>query len=312
MDTFYWWILLLCLTGLGVFVAYSAYKFIEIRKQYQSYMFYEEEEQTHNLKKEYTKYLASVHPTMYRIKLPPNTKLPKYNTKHFTRTYLEHVRPIKPSEYKSLSARINDANEIIKSYKLDKIKKIPWKFLISHRELELGFPYTIADYIVIPEDMLETISVETLLHEKIHIYQRKYPQICKTIYESILPFAHQIDSSIIQIPEEILETKMTNPDENGEVWLYHYKGRWYYPSLQMGLRQRTEQIGYEVDVSQRPMKIVPYKTITLKKMSTFDAYSSHISVYHPHEIFACILAHHLISGQKINKGLENHLNMSYL
>lgn len=310
MGTFYWILLILAISGISVYSIYIIYRFILLRSVYLKYS-EDDKPVSFDLNNEYYKYLSRVHPYMYRIKLP-SSNVKTMNKTQFVNTYLKSVRHPTKSESDSLLKRCVRVDKILDTYKLHVLRKLPWKFMIGHPELELGFPYTIGDYIVIPSKMVHDITVETLLHEKIHIYQRKYPQQCKLIYEYMMPFAHEIGKNMINVPPEILQTKMTNPDENGEIWIYYYQGKWYYPSLQMGLRQRTEQIGFQVDVSKRPMQIIPYKTIPLKKMSTFDSYASHVSVYHPHEIFACVLANHLIQGHSIHKDLEKHMNMDRL
>lgn len=310
MELFQWILFILAVSGISVYALYLLYKYVQISTIYNKHISegtYTRFDITH----EYYRYLNRIHPYMYRIKLPSSSH--KVMSKiHFINTYLKYIRDPTKDETNILMKKCMIVDKILNEYKLHVLKKIQWKFKISHPELEMGFPYTIGNWIVIPSNMIGDVTVETLLHEKIHIYQRMFPTDVSHIYEAMFPFAHQIDKNIISIPEEILQTKMTNPDENGEVWIYHYKGRWYYPSLQLGVRKRTEQIGFQVDVGQRPMKIIPYKTIALKDMNMFESYPTHISVYHPHEIFACILANHLIDGKPLSKHLEKQLNMEPL
>jgi hypothetical protein len=54
---------------------------------------------------------------------------------------------------------------------------LPWKLMLTTNEYEEGLPHTRADYIFIsPATLAESYLdlVETLIHEKIHIYQRRY------------------------------------------------------------------------------------------------------------------------------------------
>lgn len=60
----------------------------------------------------------------------------------------------------------------------DKFHKIPWKFgLIKDNEYEFGFPHTRLDTIIISIKYIKLNSyfLNTLLHEKIHVYQKLYP-----------------------------------------------------------------------------------------------------------------------------------------
>ena len=55
---------------------------------------------------------------------------------------------------------------------------IPWKIAIfSGKQYESGYPHTRADVIFIPNILISSSELaKTLLHEKVHLYQRAYPQ----------------------------------------------------------------------------------------------------------------------------------------
>lgn len=60
-----------------------------------------------------------------------------------------------------------------------KLKQIPWKIgCIINNKYEFGLPHTRQDVIIINITNLKDISylINTLIHEKMHIYQKLYPQ----------------------------------------------------------------------------------------------------------------------------------------
>lgn len=58
------------------------------------------------------------------------------------------------------------------------LNNIPWKFVKQANDIEKGWPHTLGDVIILTSDFFKLnnkTQVKTLLHEKIHIYQRYYP-----------------------------------------------------------------------------------------------------------------------------------------
>ena len=81
---------------------------------------------------------------------------------------------------------IDKANVFFKNLKSPYIdnqlmNKLYWKFaLTNHRDYEEGFPHTRQDVIFITPSLLEMSKdtiITTIIHEKIHVYQRMYPEL---------------------------------------------------------------------------------------------------------------------------------------
>lgn len=89
---------------------------------------------------------------------------------------------------KILNDAINIANTKIKKVKIigfdgKKAVKIQWSIgIFKGKEYEYGLPHTRNFIIVIPEHILGNINslVRILIHEKIHIYQKMYPDNIKS------------------------------------------------------------------------------------------------------------------------------------
>lgn len=59
-----------------------------------------------------------------------------------------------------------------------RLSTVPWKIaVVSGKEYENGYPHTRGEVIFIPNTLILSSELEkTLLHEKVHLYQRAYPQ----------------------------------------------------------------------------------------------------------------------------------------
>lgn len=68
------------------------------------------------------------------------------------------------------------------------IHKLPWNILVTNDQIESGFPHTHHDVIVIPSSHILVAAtkteklVDTLIHEKVHVYQRLHPCECNILY----------------------------------------------------------------------------------------------------------------------------------
>jgi len=59
----------------------------------------------------------------------------------------------------------------------NKLLNIPWNIIkIIGNQYEYGLPHTRNKYIIIPKNIINNNLYTTLIHEKLHIYQRLYPK----------------------------------------------------------------------------------------------------------------------------------------
>jgi hypothetical protein len=67
--------------------------------------------------------------------------------------------------------------KVIGYFDSEKAKNIPWNFILVKNDYEQGLPHTRDKYIIIHPSLLTRSLkeiVSTLIHEKVHVYQRKY------------------------------------------------------------------------------------------------------------------------------------------
>jgi hypothetical protein len=93
--------------------------------------------------------------------------------------------------------------------------KIYWKFaLTNHRDYEEGFPHTRQDVIFITPSLLEMSKetiITTIIHEKIHVYQRMYPELFRAALKT---------AGYVQLRERKTEPLVrANPDIDEFIYL---------------------------------------------------------------------------------------------
>lgn len=93
--------------------------------------------------------------------------------------YTSSLRRPTSAENATLRGLCARADEICSNKRYNRLTAIPWKIMFFGSG-EFPFPHTHGDTICLPYNFLSTDSrtnkiVETLIHEKIHIFQRLYP-----------------------------------------------------------------------------------------------------------------------------------------
>jgi hypothetical protein len=127
-----------------------------------------------------------------------------------------------------LNTDIFKANKYLFEYK--RILNIPWNFIFlnANEFIENNYPHTHADIIFLPSDFfLEPIysRVNTLIHEKIHIFQRLFPIPYHKILFNV--FKLSVHSYLPKHPK--YENIRQNPDNN--LLLYKDKQEYILPIL---------------------------------------------------------------------------------
>ena len=250
-------------------------------------------------------YLKTISPYMYSVKLDI-TNVPKMEFNNFYLMYLLFLKRMTKNEKSVLKSRFEKADKLIKLSTIKCLLNIPWKIWVSKNNLELSMPFTVDEYIVIPETKINTVSASTLIHEKIHILQRKNQEKFNNFYKKLYPFLYkQVDSKII--PYELDKKHMTNPDSNNTYWIYYIHNKLWLPLLIYDKNSNSclEQ-AYPVLFVNNNVVIDINRPSKLR--SLLPNMSEDISLYHPNEILACQLASSIIYNRPIDTDLLNMLN----
>lgn len=234
----------------------------------------------------FKEYLKSVHPFIQKIKCP--------NMKHnFILDYSKNIRQI-PNKYKEmLSTYTGIADKLTKN--LGRFNSYPWNFYVSINNLEMNMPYTLDTSIIIALSNLEEIYdtfkhghinkhfLNTLIHEKIHIFQRGNQDTFNKFYKQHYSILHE--RFYDKLPDKIQQTRMNNPDSNNQLWTYKIDNKLVVPLL-VYTNNSVNEIAYNVENYN--------DIIYLRQKKHKLGFKSHTSIYHPNEMFACQVAHHIV------------------
>jgi hypothetical protein len=95
-----------------------------------------------------------------------------------------------------------------------RLSKIPWKFAKIHHDIENGWPHTLGDVIVLSGRFFQLPEHEqhvTLLHEKMHVFQRIHP------FETHVLITEYWKYSVMDVFDKI-QLARNNPDINNFVY----------------------------------------------------------------------------------------------
>lgn len=219
------------------------------------------------------------------------------SSEDYKKKYYNSLITFNNAEKSKLESCIKNIDQKIRKYK--NLYAIEWKFAKVSNDIELGYPHTIEDIIVLSPKFLETPEDQmmiTLLHEKIHIYQRKYPLETEELILNVLEY------KIKSVNSDILELARNNPDINN----LNY-GKDDYVILQIYNSFSPK------DISDSRLVKVTNKNVQDYTPETEKMQNMHVQYEHPYEIMACYLPHIIIKGEflektnKTNKWMENYL-----
>lgn len=122
-------------------------------------------------------------------------------------------------DYSKILIAINKVNNVLKEYKIigfdgKKALNIIWKIgVINGTKYENGLPHTRGDVIIIPKNILNSYRLKNiLLHEKIHVYQKIFPDDIK-LY---------LDNNGFTFSREKTDNIRANPDIDTNIYKNKY------------------------------------------------------------------------------------------
>jgi hypothetical protein len=213
-------------------------------------------------------------PLMYKIKygFPSATKI--------TDIVANSVRDFTQME-KDRIIRLTEMAENAMS-KHPEFPKTEWVYIKVSNNYEFGFPHTVNGVIVLPERVINRLTVETIIHEKIHVLQRIYPEIFRKFYISkykLLPHKYKISDQYLVV----------NPDGTQNNWGYRLKnGDFLVPYCRYtnsGLQTYGGVFKNDKLIFQGP---APQEYISKFPVS---------QIYHPNEISAIDITNYILKGK---------------
>lgn len=185
-----------------------------------------------------------------------------------------------------------------------------WKFAKLSDELEYSFPHTHSDTIFIPETMLKSdLSdklIGTLVHEMIHVWQRKSPNRFEYLYQYHWKFT-RVEN--ICNSSKYLKKMRSNPDIHHIFYIFNNN---ILPLTIFDDLYNTSFVGipiknFKIDDSKKVLSLTEIKEYN-------DFFGISYNHYHPNELSAELLSKIFID-QRVNspatKKLEKWLDRQY-
>jgi hypothetical protein len=226
---------------------------------------------------------------------------------HYKNVYLSSYVDMTEAEKNVLFKAIEQANELTSSYK--NLQLLEWKVVKVINDIEYGMPHTMVDMIVVNEDVLqksENEIVKTLIHEKLHVYQRlnnnsTQKWVNKVGFSTLLP------SEFSSLDKDLLELRRSNPDLDKNTYKHNKSNvvlKQLYNSSNPTSLQDSKAIGILLNGNHKPMPLTN-GLLGLPK-------STYCQLEHPFEIMACLMSEMITSPAFVADNMSNQVVRSSL
>lgn len=186
---------------------------------------------------------------------------------------------------------ISKVDNILKKYKA--FYNIPWKFSLVNNNIENGFPHTHLDIIILSTIFFNkpsNMQLSTLIHEKIHIYQKLNKSKTEKFYNSY---------NFKKKYKNTSELRRTNPDLDDFVWEYNNI------SFYSEYKKNSTNLG-DIEIKLQNLN----NNNNLDKNFSIDDFKDNPNIYeHPDELFAYFLTDKIVNDNfdKNDKKLINYI-----
>lgn len=219
---------------------------------------------------------------------------------HYKNEYKSAYEDLTETDKALLKRVIDEANKLTSQYK--NLQQLEWRIAKVKNTVEYGLPHTLGNMIVINRDNLlrpENELVKTLIHEKIHIYQRMNTTsskewITKVGFRALLP------SEFATLNKELLQLRRSNPDIDTNTYV-HIKSnlvlRQLYNNNTPSSIMDSKAVGIPLSGNYNP---IPLTNTILGLPTTF-----YCQLEHPYEIMACLLSEMIVEPSFTDTNFAN-------
>lgn len=220
---------------------------------------------------------------------------------HYKNTYISSFEDFTDLERSILVKVVDEANKLLSKYL--NLQQLEWKFAKVNDTIENGLPHTMSDMIVLNKNVLKQTErelVKTIIHEKVHVYQRLNASSCnKWINEVGFALLPQRDFSALN--KDVLNMRRSNPDLDNNTY-YHKKSRLILKQL---YNSTTPQSISDSKAFGIPL-IGEYTPIPVTNELIGLPKSVYCQLEHPYEIMACVIADILTNAMYTSEYSSNN------
>ncbi len=123
--------------------------------------------------------------------------------------YISCIQPFTALEQRNLTELVRKASGFINCFPKRRLFSIRWKFAKLSCALENGYPHTLGDTIILNQAHTQP-SIDVLIHEKIHVFQRMYPQVTESLISGVWGYT--------SIGTKVPSDARNNPDLDGHMY----------------------------------------------------------------------------------------------
>lgn len=228
-----------------------------------------------------------------------STKDTKVTSTVFYRTYYTNsFTNFTDDDKMVIIGAVSKANAKLAAY--TNLRETPWNFVKVTANIENNFPHTIGNMIIVNDIVLASPElVKTLIHEKIHVFQRLNNLSTRQLITS-LNYASLTPDERAALPEDVRVRSRANPDLDGHVYIH----------------KPTRTVIAQVYNSDIPSSIADsavagynandyYRRVSVTNELLGIPSNLKCQLEHPFEIIACIAAELLMVPELAEKEKQN-------
>ena len=179
-------------------------------------------------------------------------------------------------------------------------------------------PFTLQNYIFLPQSHISIVKKKqlknTLIHEQVHIYQRKNQMMFAELY---LDLGYKyID--YLKLPSYIEELRITNPDGIHINWIYVHNNTYFLPILlmdendpnnimQKGMFLQKNDKYYEPRLLNDKVQLIDFKNYK----EFYNKFNGCHGLYHPNELIAHSFTDWFLDKKQINKQIQTFFETNF-
>lgn len=204
---------------------------------------------------------------------------------HYKNEYIQSYEDLTEADKTQLQQIIESANKLIAKY--PNLQQLEWRIAKISSTIEYGLPHTVGNMIVINKDTLsrpEQELIKTMIHEKIHIFQRMNTAATSKWTEAT-GFTALRPNDLTSISKDLLLLRRSNPDLDKNIYLHN----------------KSNLVMRQLYNSKEPTSITDSKALGLPKNGQYSPVSLtndlvglpknfYCQLEHPYEIMACLIA----------------------
>lgn len=198
------------------------------------------------------------------------------------------------------------------------LSNLSWKFVKLSHKLEWGYPFTIGDTIILPNDDIDFITnsekmqlefTNTLIHEQIHVFQKINLSIFDNFY---INNWNWIPNQQINIRSEDKERIVHNPDGMDIKWIWKCPDtdEYIFQSLYLQPPPKKEH-SFKDKIIERRWMLSEAETNAKRSIYNLQSIVEDIPcfqtylpgknhMYHPHEMFAYLASGYLSNNLEVD------------